>query len=102
MWQKNRTVIDAQLLRGSLWDKQKKRKSEISITAFEMSHRGSVLLARSKELFTIITAAYLGYFLMVGLGFLGHDSFLGWLGAFMLVMSTFASVLFLSVVIKPN
>ncbi len=68
----------------------------------EMSHRGSVVLTWSIELFTIITAAYLGYFLMLGFGFLGRESFLGWLGAFMLIMSTFATALFLSVLVTPD
>ena len=67
-----------------------------------MPRRGSVALARSIELFTIITAAYFGYSLTLGFGFPGHDSFLGWFGAFMLVVSAFASVLFLSVLVEPD
>ena len=67
-----------------------------------MPRRGSVALARSIEFFTIITAAYFGYSLTLGFGFLGHGYFLGWLGAFMLVVCAFAAVLLVSVLVKPD
>ena len=66
-----------------------------------MPHRGARVLARSIELFTITTASYLGLLTLASPS-LRHELFLGWLGAGMLMLSIFASILFLSVLAKPD